>query len=663
MFRKKLTGVVVIAVGLVGALAAPGGTSPTIQATRAVVADPLTDKVLWSYNADQQTDPWSTTKVMTMAIALEAVAWQAISLNDTFAFSKYALTMPCQCLTDASSNRVTAGEVITVQNAMFSIAISDVEPTVSLAEFVANALNHNTKATGGSNVATSQSLEAEFVQMMNDKAAQWSLQHTHFTNPAGIPNANHYSSARDIVHIMENAVALPSFKTFFGVRNTTITTTTPSNTMRTYPISKGYSYYPNVDADKNGCWGSCPPFSFVAQSTRLGYPLIASVMPSPQAGADVAELFRDGFDGVLRPKKTGDSGVQPGAAKEHALDCLNGKAVTAWRDSVDHLRFGTWTTNIPAGTFTYNNLYATADVVDAVDVAHLRTDAAVTASRTGTTLSLRSWTINANGIASPVSKLGAGTGTRIVVRRLSSDLVASLATTTSGHLELRTWKVDVAGVLTQVDSEYWGSSDPFTDDFAIASRQWFFMVPGGVQGLVASRLSTGKVMLGSFTVDSQTGAITLPSPTLLTGPFSKLAVTATAYGEYATSMVDGSGYLRVSWWTAAQNGAVTFRGDSGVTYQSASETSIAPAGSGDRDGAVTAIKDASGWLRLTAWELDGKGEGAPKSFYKLSSASDSWAQHIDICGGPTAKASGDYITGVQAGGNLKLIAWRVGAKP
>ena len=50
-----------------------------------------------------------------------------------------------------------------------------------------------------------------FVQLMNEKAAELGCTNTHFTNPHGLHNENHYSTARDMITITKYAMSLPHF--------------------------------------------------------------------------------------------------------------------------------------------------------------------------------------------------------------------------------------------------------------------------------------------------------------------------------------------------------------------------------------------------------------------------------------------------------------------
>lgn len=57
-----------------------------------------------------------------------------------------------------------------------------------------------------------------FVNMMNEKATELKLENTHFTNPHGLHNADHYTSAYDLAIISKEAMHLKSFKKIVGTK-------------------------------------------------------------------------------------------------------------------------------------------------------------------------------------------------------------------------------------------------------------------------------------------------------------------------------------------------------------------------------------------------------------------------------------------------------------
>lgn len=133
-----------------------------------------TGQVLMESNSDMQWYPASTTKIMTLVLALEAVESGVVSLDDTVRISEYAASMT------GSIVYLKAGEERTLNELLIGIAVgSGNDAAVAVAEYI-----------GGT--------EEKFVTMMNDKAAELGMVGTHFVNPHGLHDDDHYTTAADM---------------------------------------------------------------------------------------------------------------------------------------------------------------------------------------------------------------------------------------------------------------------------------------------------------------------------------------------------------------------------------------------------------------------------------------------------------------------------------
>lgn len=158
-------------------------SEPSLPAAAACLLDPQTDDILYEKNADQPLPMASTTKVMTAILVLEKGR-----LNDTVTISDRA------CAAGESSAWLEKGEVLTVEQLLHALLVQSAnDAAVALAEHV-----------GGS--------EEAFVEMMNEKAVQMGLEHTHFANPHGLDAAGHYTSAGDLAQIAAYAMRDPLFR-------------------------------------------------------------------------------------------------------------------------------------------------------------------------------------------------------------------------------------------------------------------------------------------------------------------------------------------------------------------------------------------------------------------------------------------------------------------
>ncbi len=146
-----------------------------LNAGTAAVVDADTGAVLFSKNQDQAAYPASITKVMTALVVLENC-----KLDEEVTFSHDAVYN----VDKGSSNaQIEAGDVLTVEDCLYALLLKSAnESANALAEHVAG------------------SREA-FAELMNQKAAALGCSNTHFTNPSGLFDANHYTTARDMTRI------------------------------------------------------------------------------------------------------------------------------------------------------------------------------------------------------------------------------------------------------------------------------------------------------------------------------------------------------------------------------------------------------------------------------------------------------------------------------
>ncbi len=146
-----------------------------LNAGTAAVVDADTGAVLFSKNQDQAAYPASITKVMTALVVLENC-----KLDEEVTFSHDAVYN----VDKGSSNaQIEEGDVLTVEDCLYALLLKSAnESANALAEHVAG------------------SREA-FAELMNQKAAELGCTNTHFTNPSGLFDTNHYTTARDMTRI------------------------------------------------------------------------------------------------------------------------------------------------------------------------------------------------------------------------------------------------------------------------------------------------------------------------------------------------------------------------------------------------------------------------------------------------------------------------------
>lgn len=156
--------------------------APINAARCAAVIDAESGNMLYSKNADEVRGMASTTKIMTALIAIEN--------GDT----EREFTVPKEATgIEGSSVYLKEGEKLTLRELLYCLLLeSGNDSAVAIA------------------VAVSGSLE-EFVRLMNSRAEEMGLKSTHFTNPHGLSDKNHKTTARELALITAEAMKYPLF--------------------------------------------------------------------------------------------------------------------------------------------------------------------------------------------------------------------------------------------------------------------------------------------------------------------------------------------------------------------------------------------------------------------------------------------------------------------
>ncbi|HRA48747.1 MAG TPA: serine hydrolase [Thermomicrobiales bacterium] len=186
----------------VGAQSSDPAVLQSVSARQYIVVDSATGEVLAELDPTKRTGIASLTKVFTAIVALErAPLSMTITAIDSDEF-------------DASSTRMTgfaAGNTYTVQDLIYGMLL---ESGNDAAEALARGIGFQEGDTPEQSVA-------RFVGWMNDKVAELGLQNTHFVNPHGLSNKDHYSTPWDIAAWMMYAVQNQDFMTIITARTYT----------------------------------------------------------------------------------------------------------------------------------------------------------------------------------------------------------------------------------------------------------------------------------------------------------------------------------------------------------------------------------------------------------------------------------------------------------
>lgn len=172
------------------------------NAKAAFLYEITSDTVMYAFNADTQMYPSSLTKIMTALIVLERC-----NLSDVVTVRQEVLDTLHK---DAAITELQDGEIMSVENLMYSMLVDSAnDSTVVLADYACGS-------------------QEAFVEVMNQKAAEFGCTGTVFKNVHGLYQDGHLSTARDIAKILREAVKHPNFMEFFGRKYYTIPATNKS---------------------------------------------------------------------------------------------------------------------------------------------------------------------------------------------------------------------------------------------------------------------------------------------------------------------------------------------------------------------------------------------------------------------------------------------------
>ena len=163
-----------------------------IQAKAALLLDQNTGKIVYAKNEHEELYPASLTKIMTALLVLRAVDEGKLTMDQSITAIESAFETLHD---DGSSAGIKAGEILTVRQLLQCLLIvSANEAGTILAEAVSGSVS-------------------AFVEEMNTEAQALGCENTHFVNPTGLHDPQHYTSAWDLSLIATEALKYPDFLT------------------------------------------------------------------------------------------------------------------------------------------------------------------------------------------------------------------------------------------------------------------------------------------------------------------------------------------------------------------------------------------------------------------------------------------------------------------
>jgi len=238
--------------------------APQLAAKAWLLYDYTSQRILVSQNGDERMEPASMTKLMTAYLAFDAITHETISLNQE-------LNVPIAATRGSGGESrmlLKAGQTVTVDELLHGLIVQS---------------GNDAAITLALNIAGS---ESGFVDMMNKEAARLGMTNTHFTNPVGLPDAQHYSSAHDLALLSDALLRdYPQYYPLFGLRSYTFNNVTQANRNRLLWLD------PYADGIKSGHTESAG-YCLVGSARRGDHRLISVLLGADSDRLRAAESQR-----------------------------------------------------------------------------------------------------------------------------------------------------------------------------------------------------------------------------------------------------------------------------------------------------------------------------------------------------------------------------------
>lgn len=235
--------------------------------------DNSTNAVLYNKNENQKVYPASTTKILTAIIVLEKC-----NLNDVVTASDTAVMNVPEGYTTAE---IKVNEQLTVEQLLELLIVCSANDAANvLAEHVGGSIDN-------------------FVSIMNTKLNELNLTNTHFTNPYGLHDENHYTTAYDLAYLMKYCLKNDTFKKLAGKASCSIPATN-LHEPRIYDstnellVPDNANYYKYLVAGKTG-FTSQAKECLVSSAYRDDLEFICVALGSDSRFSDTKKLFQYGY--------------------------------------------------------------------------------------------------------------------------------------------------------------------------------------------------------------------------------------------------------------------------------------------------------------------------------------------------------------------------------
>ena len=251
---------------------AQAAEEPIIKADSAILIEATTGRVIYEKNADEKRPPASMTKMMTSILCLENIIKRTpVSISESAVY------------TEDNTFEWQVGDIIMADELNLGMMlVSDNGGAVAIAQAVAGSVD-------------------EFAVLMNEKAAQLGCTNTHFANPNGLPNSNHYSTARDMSRIAMYCMQNYDFRDIVSMKKAVIHWMSPATKWTEAETTNDLiGVYDGANGIKTG-WTNAAGGCLAASAKRGNVELIAIIMHSTDVYTrfdDAKKLLDYGFNRI-----------------------------------------------------------------------------------------------------------------------------------------------------------------------------------------------------------------------------------------------------------------------------------------------------------------------------------------------------------------------------
>ena len=210
---------------IIGPVRNPNAADLTLDAKAGLILDLDSNKVMYAKNSDDRLPIASITKIMTALVVLDKYGDKL----DT------VVTIPPEAISVTGSRmNLQAGEQITVRNLLQGMLIDSANDAATAFAYIVSGT------------------PAKFVPLMNSKAQTLKLFNTHFTNPVGFDDAQHYSTVTDLAELTRSAVTNAFFAQTVATKNLTVKDKSGTIIHKLVNTNKLLGQFVNVTGVKTG---------------------------------------------------------------------------------------------------------------------------------------------------------------------------------------------------------------------------------------------------------------------------------------------------------------------------------------------------------------------------------------------------------------------------